>query len=108
MNSTTLADYYRLSSLYHTGGGVIGGAPVFPQYRSFGVAGGYVIILLVLISLILITQKSFFGFIFRIWDMLCELVRGGHELYMEGQPERDMRKELREQGTETKKRTAKG
>ena len=98
MNSTTLADYYRSSSLYHTGGGVIGGAICISTISAFGVAGGYVIILLVLlIALILITQKSFFGFIFRIWDMLCELVRGGHELYMEGQPERDMRKELREQ-----------
>ena len=98
MKSITLADYYSLCSGYHTGGGVLGGAICISTTSAFGVAGGYVIIFLVLlISLILITQKSFFGFIFRIWDMICAVVKDGHDLYMEGQPERDMRKELREQ-----------
>lgn len=56
-----------------------------------------IIILVLLISLILITQKSFFGFVFRIWDAVCALARDGHDMYMEGQPERDLRKELRVQ-----------
>ena len=62
MPSMTLADYYSVSSVYHTGGGVIGGAICISTTSAFGVAGGYVIIVLVLlISLILVTQKSFFG-----------------------------------------------
>ena len=61
--STTFADYYSLSSEYHTGGGVFGGAICISTASAFGVAGGAVIIVLVLlVSLIIITQKSFFGF----------------------------------------------
>lgn len=94
----TLADYYSVSSVYHTGGGVIGGAICISTTSAFGVAGGYVIIVLVLlISLILVTQKSFFGFVFRVWDAVCALARDGRDMYMEGQPERDLRKELRVQ-----------
>ena len=93
MPSMTLADYYSVSSVYHTGGGVIGGAICISTTSAFGVAGGYVIIVLVLlISLILVTQKSFFGFVFRVWDAVCALARDGHDMYMEGQPERDLRK----------------
>ena len=50
-----------------------------------------------MISLILVTQKSFFGFVFRVWDAVCALARDGRDMYMEGQPERDLRKELRVQ-----------
>ncbi len=98
MADTTFSEYYRISSEYHTGGGVIGGAICISTTSAFGVVGGCVIILLVLlITMILVTQKSFFGFIFRVWDGICELARGGHERYMEGQPERDLRRELRQQ-----------
>ena len=98
MSSTTMAEYYTTSSTYRTGGGVLGGAICISTTSAFGVAGGYVIIVLVLlISLILITQKSFFGFVFRIWDAICALARDGRDMYMEGQPERDLRRELRMQ-----------
>ena len=98
MTETTFAEYYRISSSYHTGGGVIGGAICISTTSAFGTVGGCVIILLVLlITLILITQKSFFGFIFRVWDAVCAMARDRHELYMEGQPERDLKKELRQQ-----------
>lgn len=104
MPSMTLADYYSVSSVYHTGGGVIGGAICISTTSAFGVAGGYVIIVLVLlISLILVTQKSFFGFVFRVWDAVCALARDGRDMYMEGQPERDLRKELRVQGRRQRK-----
>ena len=97
MEKTILAEYYRISSEYHTGGGVIGGAICISTTSAFGTVGGCVIILLVLlITMIIITQKSFFGFIFRAWDGICEIAKGGHERYMEGQPERDLRKELRQ------------
>ena len=98
MAETTFAEYYRISSSYHTGGGVIGGAICISTTSAFGTVGGCVIILLVLlITMILITQKSFFGFIFRVWDAVCAMARDRHELYMEGQPERDLKKELRQQ-----------
>ena len=98
MPTTTMTEYYSVSSSYRTGGGVIGGAICISTTSAFGVAGGYVIIVLVLlISLILITQKSFFGFVFRIWDAICALARDGRDMYMEGQPERDLKKELRVQ-----------
>ncbi|MBU5481530.1 DNA translocase FtsK [Blautia sp. MSJ-19] len=98
MSSTTMAEYYAESSTYHTGGGVIGGAICISTTSAFGTAGGYVIVVLVLlITLILITQKSFFGFVFRIWDAICALAKDGRDMYMEGQPERDLKKEIREQ-----------
>ena len=98
MSSTTMAEYYTTCSTYRTGGGVLGGAICISTTSAFGVAGGYVIIVLVLlISLILITQKSFFGFVFRIWDAICALARDGRDMYMEGQPERDLRREIRVQ-----------
>lgn len=60
MSSTTMSEYYSTCSTYRTGGGVLGGAICISTTSAFGVAGGYVIIILVLlISLILITQKHF-------------------------------------------------
>lgn len=98
MKSTTLLDYYTISSDYKTGGGLIGGAICISTTSAFGVWGGYVIIILVLlVCLILITQKSFFGFVEHMWMLLVNLVKGGHTRYVEGQPEREMKKELRAQ-----------
>lgn len=60
--STTFADYYALSSEYHTGGGVIGGAVCISTASAFGTVGGVVIIVLVLmVSMVIITQRSFSG-----------------------------------------------
>lgn len=98
MRSTTLMDYYSISSDYKTGGGLIGGAVCISTTSAFGVWGGYVIMILVLlVCLILITQKSFFGFLEHMWALLVNLVKGGHTRYVEGQPEREMKKELRAQ-----------
>lgn len=98
MRSTTLADYYTLCSGYRTGGGVIGGAVCISSTSAFGVAGGYIIIIMVLlITLILITQRSFFGFLFKIWDGILAFAHDSHERYMEGQPERELKRELRQQ-----------
>ena len=95
---TGFMDYYKRSSELHTGGGVIGGAICMSSTSAFGVVGGYIIIVLVLlITMILITQRSFFDFIFKIWDSIVSLVKGGHERDMEGQPERDLKKEIRDQ-----------
>lgn len=98
MKSTTLSDYYTLCSGYKTGGGIVGGAVCISSTSAFGVAGGYIIIILVLlITFILVTQRSFFGFIFKIWDAILALVKDGRDRYMEGQPERELKKELRQQ-----------
>ena len=96
--SRMLTDYYTISSDYHAGGGIVGGAICISTTSAFGVVGGYVIIVLVLlVSLIIITQRSFFGFFFRIADGISAMVKSSQERYMEGQPERDLKKELRTQ-----------
>lgn len=98
IKSTTLSDYYTICSDYRTGGGVIGGAICISTTSAFGVVGGYVIIVLVLIvSLIIVTQRSFFGFINRIGAGIYNLIKGGHERYKEGSPERELKRELRAQ-----------
>lgn len=94
--STTFADYYSLSSEYRTGGGVFGGAVCISTASAFGVVGGAVIIVLVLmVSLIIITQRSFFGFMNKILDFFTDAAREGREAYLEGQPDREKQKELR-------------
>ena len=96
--STSLMDYYSMSADYHTGGGIIGGAVCISTTSAFGLVGSYVIIALgLIICLILITQHSFFDFIIGIGFKIADLVKGGHERYKEGQPERDLKKELRAQ-----------
>lgn len=98
MRSTTFQDYYTLCSDYQTGGGVIGGAICISTTSAFGMVGAYVIIILVLlVSLIIITQRSFFGFMEKIGRGIAGTVKNGHEKYKEGQPERDLKKELRQQ-----------
>ena len=96
ISGTTLEDYYRESSQYHTGGGLIGGAICISTTSAFGTVGGCVIIVMVLmVCLVLITQKSFFGFVFREFDRLMLLVKGGRDSYREGRPDREKARELR-------------
>ena len=93
---TTLAEYYRISSEYRTGGGAIGGAICISTISAFGAIGAYVIIVLViLVCLILITQHSFLGFLYKIYDQILETVKGQKALYQEGAPERKLKKELK-------------
>ena len=96
--STTLAEYYRISSEYRTGGGAIGGAICISTISAFGTIGAYVIIVLViLVCLILITQHSFLGFLYKIYDKILEAVKGQQALYQEGAPERQLKKQLKVQ-----------
>ena len=95
---TTLSEYYRISSEYHTGGGVIGGAICISTISAFGTVGAYVIIVLViLVCLILITQHSFLGFLYKLYDYILDLFRGTHQRYQDGAPERQMKKKLKAQ-----------
>ncbi len=97
LRSNTLLDYYALSSAYRTGGGIVGGAVCFSMSAAFGEIGGIVIILLVLfVCLIVITQRSFFDFVFRVGEGIASMFRSGRERYQEGQPERELRREMKE------------
>ena len=59
--SRNLMDYYKYSIEEHTGGGIIGGIFCKVFCPSVGIAGAYVIvILLAVIALVLITQRSLF------------------------------------------------
>lgn len=96
--STTLTEYYRISAEYRTGGGAIGGAICISMISAFGTVGAYVIIVLViLVCLILITQHSFLGFLYKIYDKILEAVKGQQALYQEGAPERQLKKQLKAQ-----------
>ncbi len=96
ISGTTLEDYYRECSAYHTGGGLIGGAICISTTSAFGTVGGCVIIVMVLmVCLVLITQKSFFGFVFREFDRLMLLIKGGKDSYLDGRPDREKARELR-------------
>lgn len=58
---TTLEEYYRISSLSQSGGGMLGGAICNVTAKAFGVAGTYVILVVSeIISVVLVTQQSMF------------------------------------------------
>ena len=96
MKSTTLLDYFSLSADYKTGGGLIGGAICISITSAFGTIGGYVIIILAfVVCMIIITQRSLLDFITMIVIKICDFVKEGHTRYVQGQPERAMRREER-------------
>ena len=98
MSGTTLMDYFNLSADYKTGGGLIGGALCISITSAFGTAGGIVIIILVyIVCLIIITQRSLLDFVTMLVIRIFDLVKNGRAQYMEGQPERQMRRQVRAQ-----------
>ena len=98
MSGTTLMDYFNLSADYKTGGGLIGGALCISITSAFGTAGGIVIIILVyIVCLIIITQRSLLDFVTMLVIRILDLVKNGRAQYMEGQPERQMRRQVRAQ-----------
>ena len=98
MSGTTLMDYFNLSADYKTGGGLIGGALCISITSAFGTAGGIVIIILVyIVCLIIITQKSLLDFVTMLVIRILDLIKNGRAQYMEGQPERQMRRQVRAQ-----------
>ncbi|MFQ9718344.1 MAG: DNA translocase FtsK [Blautia sp.] len=89
-------EYFRNSAEYRTGGGIVGGALCVSTTLAFGAIGAYVItIVVMLITLILMTQRSFFGFLEKIGRSLFGLVRGGIENYREDAPARQARAKVR-------------
>ena len=96
MQSTTLMDYYALSADYKTGGGLIGGAICMSITSAFGTVGGYVIIILAfVVCMIIITQHSLLDFVTLLVIKICDFVKDGRTRYVQGQPEREMRREKR-------------
>ena len=96
MQSTTLMDYYALSADYKTGGGLIGGAICISITSAFGTVGGYVnIILAFVVCMIIITQHSLLDFVTLLVIKICDFVKDGRTRYVQGQPEREMRREKR-------------
>ena len=96
MQSTTLMDYYALSADYKTGGGLIGGAICISITSAFGTVGGYVIIILAfVVCMIIITQRSLLDFVTLLVIKICDFVKDGRTRYVQGQPERKMRREKR-------------
>ena len=96
MQSTTLMDYYALSADYKTGGGLIGGAICISITSAFGTVGGYVIIMLAfVVCMIIITQHSLLDFVTLLVIKICDFVKDGRTRYVQGQPEREMRREKR-------------
>ena len=98
MSGTTLMDYFNLSADYKTGGGLIGGALCISITSAFGTAGGIVIIILVyIVCLIIITQRSLLDFVTMLVIRILDLIKNGRAQYIEGQPERQMRRQVRAQ-----------
>ena len=98
MPSNTFADYFDRSALYHSGGGVVGGTICHFVTSAFGMIGGIVILSVIfLISLVLLTHRSFSSFLRRIGHTIGAWISDGKERYEEGQPERELRRELRVQ-----------
>ena len=54
-----------------------------------------IIVMVLMVCLVLITQKSFFGFVFREFDRLMLLIKGGKDSYLDGRPDREKARELR-------------
>ena len=98
--SFEILEYYQTSSVYRTGGGVVGGALCVSTTLAFGTAGSYVITLVVLlITLILMTQRSFFGFMEKLGSSLYQTVKGWLA------QSREKREEVKGENRKTKQNT---
>lgn len=97
IKSMTLADYYARCSDYKTGGGVVGGMICISTTSAFGVIGSYLILALVaIICMIEITQRSFWGYIHRVYATIRRAIRRSRANYRASKPERDKKRELRD------------
>lgn len=103
--NASFADNYAVGSDYHSGGGVIGGAISKSTTAAFGIAGSYVIlILMILVCLINMTQRSFFGFFYRIGDLIRQGAQNRRESRAFREPEREMKREIRQKEKERKRK----
>lgn len=83
-------EYYQSSAKYHTGGGIVGGAICKVCAAGFGVVGAYIwIICGLIISLIFVTQRSFFGFLKSCYAGIKSMIHNMRERREENRPERE-------------------
>ena len=74
--SYTLSEYYEASALYRTGGGLVGGAMTAFFANGIGVVGTWIVcVMLLIISLILITQRSLFSGVKRGGSAIARTAR---------------------------------
>ncbi len=98
----TLAEYYTAGQIYHTGGGAAGGLLVSFFGGGIGYAGTWVIlIMLLIISMILLTQRSVIRMIRRAGSRAAnsaqrqrESYAKARESYKQDQRERRLKREL--------------
>lgn len=85
-------EYFQSSAKYHTGGGIVGGTVCKLCATGFGVIGAYIwIICGLIISLIFVTQRSFFGFLRSCCSGIKSMIHGMKERHEESKPEREAR-----------------
>ena len=100
ISGTTFSEYFEQSARYRTGGGVIGGALCMSTMAAFGTIGGAVIMVIVLLAcLIIITQRSFFDFLYQLMDRLTLAVKGKRS---RGKMQKTLREEEREREREAR------
>ncbi len=95
--TNTLIDYYTLSSLYKTGGGIIGGAVSSAAIKAFGEIGGLIMMgFVIVVCVIEITFKSFMEFAYMLVEGIANFIESGRERYDEGEEERALKREIRD------------
>ena len=91
-----LKDAYVYSSTYKKGGGVLGGMFVWLCVPNFGTFGSFVIdIVVMIISLVLLTEKSLFGGMKRGGKRVYEAAREEARQYRDSRPRRQQERKLR-------------
>ncbi len=95
--TNTPLDYYTLSSLYKTGGGLIGGAISSTAIKAFGEIGGIIMMgFVIVVCVIEITFASFMEFAYMVVEGIANFVENSREMYDEGEEERALKREIRD------------
>lgn len=104
-NETILSvkDYYVLSSANQEGGGILGGCMTLLLIKAVDIIGTYVImIILVIICIVLITERSFFGSVKQKSETIVHTARDDAKRRKELREERDYIKEDKRKANQTK------
>lgn len=107
---SNLLTYYQVSAKYKTGGGLLGGTLSRFLVQAFGTVGTYVItIIVMMISLVLITQKSMFDMIQKCSQIIYQDVLAKKEKKQEAlkvsQEEQEKQQKQLERKEKRKERT---
>lgn len=95
---------YQYSSLHKNGGGFIGGLIASGLCKAVGIVGSYVIdIILLIISLVLITERSFLGGVKKSSRKVYDTARVESERYRQHAERRREERELRREEQEQKR-----